>query len=221
MKFVMSFSTGKDSMLALHRMVKAGHEPVSLLVMFNKDAERSWFHGADDALLAAISDALDIPLIRCVTTGDEYIQSMERSLKQAKSMGAEACVFGDIDIKEHRVWNEQRCAVAGLKAVLPLWEEKREKLARESIREGYKCIIKCIQPEKLPESFLGRVLDEKLLSEMAEYKTDLCGENGEYHTIVTDGPLFKHPVDCITGKTLHTEHASVIELICTPKGLTK
>ena len=79
MKFVMSFSTGKDSMLALHRMVKAGHEPVSLLVMFNKDAERSWFHGADGALLAAISDALDIPLIRCVTTGDEYIQSMERS----------------------------------------------------------------------------------------------------------------------------------------------
>ena len=125
MKFVVSFSAGKDSMLALHEMVEAGHEPAALLVMYRQEAGRSWVHGVDPELLAAIGEALAIPLIRCNANSDTYNGDMERGLRQARDLGAEACVFGDIDTPGHREWDEARCAAAGLKAVLPLWRRDR------------------------------------------------------------------------------------------------
>ena len=99
MKFVMSYSCGKDSTLALHKLIKAGHEPVGLLVMVNKDMDRSWFHGADHRLLEKFSKALEIPLLLCPSGGDEYHLEFEKGLKRAMELGAEMAGFGDIDIK--------------------------------------------------------------------------------------------------------------------------
>nr|MDD6335037.1 diphthine--ammonia ligase [bacterium] len=212
MKFVTAFSTGKDSMLALHRMVAQGHTPVGLLVMFNTNVQRSWFHGADEALLGSISKALRIPLWCGYTDGSDYNTAMEKALANAREWGAEACVFGDIDIQGHRCWNEERCQAAGIKAQLPLWNENRQSLVREVVHAGYKCLIKCVHPEKLPECFLGKTLDDQILLDMQQYGIDLCGENGEYHTIVVDGPLFHHPVDYRLGKILRLEHVSAIEI---------
>ncbi len=212
MKFVSSFSTGKDSMLALHKMVLKGHEPIGIIVMYNPKAERSWFHGAGLSLLETISKSLDIPLICCETTGDDYHIVMEKALKEAKKKGAEACVFGDIDLQGHRDWNEERCSNAGLKAILPLWQEDRESLVKEVINLGYKCIIKCVNREQIPESFLGKVLSEEILEEMRKYQIDLCGENGEYHTIVCNGPLFKNEVPITYGKIHRLDNVSAIEM---------
>lgn len=212
MKFVSAFSTGKDSMLALHRMVSNGHEPIGLIVMFNTNAQRSWFHGADRLLLKKISDSLNIPLYCCETDGNDYNEKMEAALLHAEEMGAEACVFGDIDIVDHKLWNESRCEKAGLTAVLPLWNESRESLVRETVRSGYKCLIKCMHPGKLPESFLGKIIDDAVLEEMKLYGIDLCGENGEYHTIVVDGPLFRYPVPYSLGNLLRLEHVFAIEI---------
>lgn len=125
-RFVLSFSGGKESILALHKMVEDGHEPIALLVMFRKESERSWVHGLDPILLSDISHALNIPLLCCNAIGVTYEGDMEQSLLRAKDMGAEACVFGDIDIEDHRSWDEARCTAVGLKAVLPLWKRNRE-----------------------------------------------------------------------------------------------
>lgn len=212
MKFISSFSTGKDSMLALHRMVKMGHEPVGLMVMYNSNAQRSWFHGTGDGLLEEIAKSLNIPLICGKTAGDTYNNAMEEVLKKGAAMGAEACVFGDIDIEGHRQWNEERCSNAGLKAVMPLWGEPREKLVYEVIDSGYKCVIKCISKGMLPESFLGKVLSRETVSEMRAYDVDLCGENGEYHTVVLDGPMFKTPVPYKTGDIYRFEYVTAIDI---------
>ena len=213
MKFVSAFSTGKDSMLALHRMVKEGHEPIGLLVMYNKGAERSWFHGADNQMIERISESLGIPVIYGESDGNDYIEVFEKQLLTARKHGAEACVFGDIDIEEHRIWDEERCKNAGLKAVLPLWNEGREVLVRETIREGYKCIIKCLHEEELPAEFLGKALSEDILSEMEKYGIDLCGENGEYHTVVLDGPLFKKKIEYSLGEILKLKYVTAVDIL--------
>lgn len=212
MRFVLSFSGGKDSMLALHKMLEAGYDCVALLVMYNEEAGRSWVHGIDTALLGAISDALGFPLLRRSASESTYHADMERALLQARDMGAEACVFGDIDVGDHRRWDEDRCSAAGLKAILPLWQRDREENVREAVALGYRCLIKCVQKGVLPESFLGRPLTFPLLEEMKRYGVDLCGENGEYHTVVVDGPIFRHPVIVENHGVIQLEHISAADL---------
>lgn len=119
MKFVMSYSCGKDSTLALHKMIEQGHEPAALIVMVNETVERSYFHGADPRMLDRYSEALDIPMIRCRANGENYHTAFEKGLLKARAMGAEAACFGDIDIEQNRQWEEDRCRAAGLIPCFP------------------------------------------------------------------------------------------------------
>lgn len=194
MKFAVSFSGGKDSMLALHEMVEAGHEPAALLVMYRQEEGRSWVHGIEPKLLSAIGEALEIPLIRCGAKPERYDQDMERALAQARDLGAAACVFGDIDTPGHREWDEARCAAAGMEAVLPLWKRDRVDAVRKTLDLGYQCLIKCLRNDILPEHWLGQPLSRAHIEQMLAQGVDACGENGEYHTVVVDGPLFRRPV---------------------------
>lgn len=210
--FVMSYSCGKDSTLALHKMLALGGAPTALLVMFNSGDGRSFFHGADSALLERYSAALQIPLLRVPSCGEDYHLAMEEALRKAKKAGAEFAYFGDIDIEGHRIWGEERCRNAGLSALYPLWHANRDENAREVINLGYKCVIKSVDNTKLPKSMLGKILDEALLEEMAQCGIDVCGENGEYHTLVVDGPIFRSPIQYTAGKILDFGERSLIDI---------
>lgn len=212
MKFVMSYSCGKDSTLALDNMIRQGNEPVALITMVNKDAERSFFHGADHKMIQAYSKALGIPVLITSTTGDEYHSAMERSLKEAVMLGAETACFGDIDIEANRKWSEERCRNAGVKAVFPLWQKDRSDNVYELIERGYKCLIKSINNTLLPKALLGKVIDEEAIEIMRKCNIDICGENGEYHTLVVDGPIFHEPLAYDTGGVLDFGDFSVIEI---------
>lgn len=212
MQFVMSYSCGKDSALALHRMVRKGHSPVALLVMLNEELDRSWFHGVDRALLEDISDALGIPLLPVSSPGDSYHTRMEEALVKAAGMGAQCCAFGDIDIAENRAWCQARCDAVGMPAEFPLWQGDREALTREGISLGYRALIKCIRNSDLPRSLLGRYLDGQALEVMRSRGIDLCGENGEYHTLVVDGPLFRRPVRVAHNEILDFGNISAINI---------
>ena len=137
---------------------------------------------------------------------------MEEALRKAKKAGAEFVCFGDIDIEGHRIWGEERCRNVGLSALYPLWHANREENAREVINLGYKCVIKSVDNTKLPKSMLGKILDEALLEEMAQCGIDVCGENGEYHTLVVDGPIFRSPIQYTAGKILDFGERSLIEI---------
>ncbi len=202
MKFVMSYSCGKDSALALHRMIQAGHQPVALLTTVNIDQGRSWFHGVPDDLLAAIADSIGVPVITARCKPDDYTAALETALTQAKELGAEAAVFGDIDIEDHKSWNTERCAAVGLDCLLPLWQEPREALTREVLDAGFVALIKIVQVAALDETFLGQTLSPALCARIAAAGADICGENGEYHTIVVDGPIFRWPVAVNIGALL-------------------
>jgi len=194
MNFVMSYSGGKDGALALYRMLADGHKPVAIITTVNVEQNRSWFHGIQEDLLKSISDSLKIPLISCACVPGEYAEAFETGLIKARQWGATACAFGDIDLGAHRQWNEDRCKNAGLTCILPLWKQSREDLVREMIDLGFKALIKIVQSDKLDESFLGKDLTIPLIEKIKLTGSDVCGENGEYHTFVYDGPVFAHPV---------------------------
>ncbi|MDL2237331.1 diphthine--ammonia ligase [Christensenellaceae bacterium OttesenSCG-928-K19] len=212
MKFVISYSCGKDSALALHRMIKEGHTPVGLLVMMNKEAGRSWFHGVAPCLLEKIADSLGIPLIAVESTGEGYHTSMEDALGKTKQMGAECCVFGDIDIEEHFDWCAERCRNAGIEYRFPLWQQNREALTTELIGLGYHAVIKCVNNKLLPREYLGKELTAELVADLKGRGIDVCGENGEYHTVVLDGPAFRYPVKYALKETMDFGEYSAINI---------
>lgn len=192
--FVMSFSGGKDSILALYRMINRGYKPVALLTTARKDEDRSWTHGLSKNLLKRVSDSLNIPLLIVECDVCEYEQKFEEKLRLAQSMGAEICAFGDIDIEAHKQWDKDRCSNSGLKAEFPLWQEDREMLVHEFIDSGFTTIIKTVNLKHMGEEFLGKKLTKEVIEDIKDTGSDACGENGEYHTFVIDGPIFNYPI---------------------------
>ncbi|SHE99989.1 diphthine--ammonia ligase [Clostridium fallax] len=194
-KFIMSYSCGKDSTLALYRMIKEGHTPLALLVTVDKDKKNSWFHEVPLTLLEKVSKSLGVPLLLADSKGDDYEAVFTETLIKGKELGAESCVFGDIDIDSHREWCTKRCKEANLKEIFPLWQENRESLTYEFIESGFKTVIKKVRLDSLDENFLGKTLTKELVNNIKEKGADPCGENGEYHTFVYDGPIFNEKIN--------------------------
>ncbi len=212
-KFVLSYSGGKDSILALYRAVQMGMEPCGLLTTYNIDMGRSWFHGIPEEVLQAVSDSLGLPVTLIRTSGDAYRDNFLRLLKAKKAEGVEACVFGDIDIAGHLEWCTELCRDAGIEAVFLLWQQPRAQLVRELIDLGFVANITVVDTSRLGEKHLGMVLSEEVLASIVEDGADVCGENGEYHSFVSDGPLFSAPVSFAFGEKLRREPFVVLPLL--------
>lgn len=193
--FTVSYSGGKDSALALYRTIKEGYRPQSLLITYREEQERSWFHGIPGELLEEVSAALDIPIRKIhAGLGEDYTAAFINALRDERKKGAAFCVFGDIDIEDHRRWCQDVCRKAGLEAYHPLWQESREALVQEVIRTGFVANITTVDTSRLSSRFLGKTLSANTAEEIHSYGADICGENGEYHTFVSDGPIFHHPI---------------------------
>lgn len=193
-----SWSGGKDSCLALHKAIEMGSDPRYLLTMFANTGDLSRSHGLRQEIIEAQADSLGIPLISPRASWQEYETVFISMLQQLKSEGIEAGVFGDIDIQEHRDWEQQVCSRAGLQAILPLWQQERSALVAEFIDLGYRAWI--VSAREDLADLLGRQLDRKLLDELRERQIDPCGEMGEYHSVVVDGPMFRRPVPIQPGQ---------------------
>ena len=191
-KFALSYSGGKDCALALYRMIAAGYKPAALITTFHQDKNRTWFHGISRELLERAAKSMGIPLryVLC-GPGENYNRIFENILLELKEEGVGLIVFGDIDLQAHRDWCEERCAAAGLSALLPLWKEELEAVVREFLEAGFSAIIKTVRLQSLGSEFLGVTLSLPVLAQIKEAGADVCGENGEYHTFVYDGPIFQ------------------------------
>ncbi|MEG2195514.1 MAG: diphthine--ammonia ligase [Terrisporobacter sp.] len=194
-KFVLSYSGGKDCILAMYRKIKEGATPVALLTTIKKSESESWTHGLSYELLEEVSKSLDLPVIYVECNVEEYESKFEEKLRIAKEMGASTVVYGDIDIEDHKKWGADRAKNADLDYDFPLWQEDREKLVHEFIDAGFKAVIKKVNLNYMSEYFLGKVLDKDLVEEIKATGSDACGENGEYHTFVIDGPIFNKEIN--------------------------
>ncbi|MFH1476902.1 MAG: diphthine--ammonia ligase [Verrucomicrobiota bacterium] len=203
--FFSSWSGGKDSCLALHRACMAGARPACLLTMLCEDGIRSRSHGLRREVIAAQAAALGIPLLTRCATWTGYEAAFIDALHAIRAKGITSGVFGDIDFPPHLEWEEKVCAKADIIPCLPLWGGGRPALLHEFIALGYKALIVRVNENKLNRKFLGRIIDEKITGTFEKIGIDPCGENGEYHTIVVDGPIFSKPLPFVTSPSLDTE----------------
>jgi uncharacterized protein (TIGR00290 family) len=199
----MSWSSGKDSCFALDDVRRTGSADVrGLLVTVNSEADRVAMHAVRRTLLEAQADRLGLPLhvveIPSPCPNEVYEARMTEAMSAARAAGIEQIVFGDLFLEDIREYRERNLAPTGIAPAFPLWARPTATLARDMLAEGMQAVITCVDPAVLPGEFSGRAFDESLLADLPA-GIDPCGERGEFHTFVWDGPGFRAPLDIEIG----------------------
>lgn len=196
-----SWSGGKDSCFACYQAAEGGLKVHYLVNMITEDGKRSWTHGLSTELLEMQSQAIGIPLIQRRSTMATYETDFKDAILALKKEGIRGGVFGDIDIEEHRQWVDRICQQVDITPHLPLWGLSQEQILSDFIGLGFEAIIVVAKADLFGEEWLGRRVDSDFLSYLSELKqrSDItpCGEAGEYHTFVTDGPLFNQRIEVL------------------------
>ncbi|WP_018754363.1 diphthine--ammonia ligase [Paenibacillus terrigena] len=190
-KFIASFSGGKDSVLALYQAMQVG-EAVGLIVMLEEKGERSRSHGMPPEVIQAQAESIGLPVFTAASSWADYEANYMELLATAKRHGAEALVTGDLDMPEHGCWHDKVTQNAGMKLGMPLWEMDHREAVETFIGLGFVTLIVTVNCSLgMTEDDLGRVLTLDYVQELVDRGIDPCGEGGEFHTTVIDGPLFK------------------------------
>jgi diphthine-ammonia ligase len=214
-RIFVSWSGGKDGCLALYRAKSGGMEVGYLANMVSEDGQRSRSHGIRAAVIKKQTEALGIPIMQQLTTDENYETSFVAMLKEFKREGITGGVFGDIDFTPHREWVENVCRQAGLTAYLPLWNESQKKLIEEFIDAGFKAVVVAVKAELLEKEVLGRILDREFLTFLTRVNKGItpCGEDGEYHTLVVDGPIFNKRLEIVRSEKITRGEHHFLEIM--------
>ena len=211
MKFIMVYSGGKDCTLALDRMIAKGHEPVCLFTTATRK-QLNFKHGIRQEIFRQYEDCLGIPVRFSYGDSVHEKSTIFRDMKEIiEETGATAICTGDIYRADVYEWNRTMADRLGVELMTPLWEEPAEKLLNELLDKGFKCLIKVVRTDRLSVDYLGRFLDREVLTSFPE-TVDLCGEDGEYHTIVLAGPVFRHPLKVRPGRILSGDDVAMLDL---------
>jgi uncharacterized protein (TIGR00290 family) len=203
---LISWSSGKDSAYALSEVLRTRSvTPVGLLTTVTEAFGRVSMHGVRVDLLRQQAEAIGLPLtivrIPYPCANEVYEREMGEALAKARSAGVRHVVFGDLFLGDIRRYRESRMKEVGMECVFPLWHRPTKSLAREMLRAGFRARVVCIDPRVLADSFAGREFDQRFLADLPP-GVDPCGERGEFHTFVTDSPLFRSPIAVQPGEVV-------------------
>jgi uncharacterized protein (TIGR00290 family) len=206
-KLVFCWSGGKDSALALNRLLREDrYEVASLLTTCNAHFQRVSMHGVRIELLEQQAEAIGLPLEKIFlsqrSSNEEYEQKMSACLLAHKARGVSGCAFGDIFLEDLRRWREENLARAGLRGVFPIWKVDTRELIRELFATRLGTVICCVNDAYLDEATLGRTIDPQLIASLPP-EVDPCGENGEFHSFAFAGPIFRQPVRFKVGEKVY------------------
>jgi uncharacterized protein (TIGR00290 family) len=209
-KVIFSWSGGKDSALALYELRKAGdYEIVTLLTTVTRDYDRICMHGVRKSLLEQQAEALGLPLetmfISKGASNDEYESAMRQVLTRHLAAGVRSVAFGDVFLEELRAYRQQKLSKIGMKGLFPLWRRNTVELAHTFLNLGFKAVITSVDSKCLQSGCVGRAFDEEFLTSLPP-AVDPCGENGEFHSFVYDGPIFSRRVLHVAGKVILREN---------------
>jgi len=212
-----SWSGGKDSCFACYRAVASGLRVGYLANMITEDARRSWTHGQSAELLQVQAQAVGIPLVQRRTTMADYEAEFKNMVLALKREGVVGGVFGDIDLEEHRQWIERVCHEVDITPHLPLWGQSQSKIMRDFIDLGFEAVVVAAKADLFGEEWLGRKVDLDFIKHLGELRETkgitLCGEAGEYHTFVTDGPLFSQRIEILEANKVLREGHRFLEIV--------
>jgi len=205
-KVLFTWSGGKDSAMALYELQMVhGYEISSLLTTITEDYDRISMHGVRRILLEQQAESLGLPVEKIYITknssSEEYEAKMRDKLMHYQSRGVLSVVFGDIFLEELRKYREENLSKIGMKPLFPIWKRDTAELAHTIIDLGFKVVITCVDSNVLNKIFVGRTFDEQLLSELPA-TVDPCGENGEFHSFVYDGPIFRKRISHRKGEVI-------------------
>jgi len=195
--FVASWSGGKDSAMAYYRAMKAGGIPKRLWTMFEEDEIRSKSHALPFEVVEAQAKRIGVPLVIRGASWKGYEEQFLDAMKECVELGISYGVFGDIDLEDHLEWVQKTCEKVDMEAVHPLWMEPRRKILTEFIEVGFEAYIVVVNTTMMPAHFIGRKFTSELMDELDALGIDSCGESGEFHTVVVDGPIFSERVPVI------------------------
>lgn len=216
-KVLLSWSGGKDCALALNEIKKSDkYEIAALLTTVTEGYDRISMHGVRRELLYKQAESLGCDLIEVEIpqqcSNEKYGELMKAMLFKQKELGINKVLFGDLFLEDIREYREKMMAQVEMECLFPLWERNTTELAKEFIEQGFKCVLVCVDTEQLDRSFSGRNYDLQLLSDLPK-EVDPCGENGEFHTFVYDGPVFSNPIKIQKGEiVLRDERFSYCDL---------
>jgi uncharacterized protein (TIGR00290 family) len=210
-KAYFNWSSGKDSSLALYHILQQKEYDVTQLVTtVNKDYQRVSMHGLREALLDAQVSRLQLPLQKIYfpaqVSMSDYDVAMRNAMQELVAQNYQYGIFGDIFLEDLRTYREEKLQEVGITGVFPLWKKDTKALLEEFISLGFKAITVCVNAKLLDESFVGRVLDADFIKDLPE-NVDPCGENGEFHTFVFDGPIFSSPIEFTVGEKVLKSYA--------------
>ena len=216
----MSWSSGKDSCFALECVRREQSVDVrGLLVTMNADADRVAMHAVRRTLLETQAQRLGLPLhiveIPSPCPDAVYERLMDEAMTAARAAGVEEVVFGDLFLQDVREYRERNLAPTGITPIFPLWDRPTDLLARDMLAGGVRAVLTCVDPKVLPAEFSGRPYDEALLADLPP-GVDPCGERGEFHTFVWDGPGFSAPIDIEVGERVHSEGFVFSDVVIRP-----
>lgn len=199
-----SFSGGKDSVLALYYAKKLGYDVKYLVNFISRKYKRSSFHGIPADILQIQAECLGIPLLQYTVgkTSNSYEKTFIKMLNRLKKLKVKYFICGDIYLEEHPRWIKKQCDRVGLKLVEPLWKKNVNKVLKEFIELNFKAKIVSVNANILPKKFVGKEIDRKFIENIKKFDICPCGENGEYHTFVYDGPIFNKKIKILNTKVV-------------------
>lgn len=205
-RVIFCWSGGKDSAIALYEIQRSQkYEVVSLITTITEDYDRVSMHGVPRILVEQQADSLGLPLEKVLIPGscsnEEYEYKMRESLTRFRQDGVSSVAFGDIFLEWVRKYREDNLSKVGMKAVFPIWGRDTTELARSFIALGFQAMTTCVDSRVLDKRFIGRVFDKHFLDELPS-NVDHSGENGEFHSFVYDGPIFKEKIDFTVGEVV-------------------
>jgi uncharacterized protein (TIGR00290 family) len=207
MNLVSSWSGGKDSCLACYKAIESGYRVSCLLNFISKEYKRCCFHGIEAPLLNLQTELIGIPLIQVEVSADmeKYETEFKEAVSEIKTKGIQGMVFGDVYLEEHRDWVERVCKDLEILPIEPLWNHLPFRIVEEFIDLGFKAIVVSCKADILGKDFIGRYLDKDLFRELQMRNICPCGENGEFHTFVIDGPMFKRRIEILESEPVLKE----------------
>lgn len=209
-KIILNWSGGKDATMALYYLLyKNPNAIMGLLTSISLPQNRISMHGVRAELLELQTKSLGLPLYKMelpeMPSMETYENNTRTILTDLKNKGATHMAYGDIFLEDLKIYREQLLAPLGLSPVFPLWKIPTQQLLHDFINKGFKSIICCVNDQYLDKSFVGRIIDENFINDLPP-NVDCCGENGEYHSFVFDGPIFKNPIHFKKGELVYKEY---------------
>ncbi len=207
LKAISSWSGGKDSCFAYYRAIKQGFDVKLLLNFISRESKRGCFHGLEGGLLKFQADLIGVPLVQREVSPDmnKYEEEFKAAVTELKGKDIGSMVFGDIYLLEHESWIERVCGDLNINPVEPLWNNDPETIVDEFIKSGFKAIIVSCKADIMGSEFLGRYVDKELVEELKNRGICPCGEKGEFHTLVVDGPIFRKPIKVVEAEPIIKE----------------